>query len=183
MAWYLESRAGLLIGSAMSDEGRPQTERIVNLGEPSGGAEKNARPPIQIRRAEPADLKFVDEIQRACYPAATQWPLAAFLQYEAWVAVAGTEVVGFILYRAVAPDEGEVLNLAVAPAYRRRGVARKLLQHVLECHPGSTYLEVRRSNIAARKLYETQGFEVVGIRPGYYRDPVEDAIVMRFRSC
>ncbi len=89
-------------------------------------------------------------------------------------------------------DELHINNLAVLPAYRRAGIGSALLTHVLDegARMGArrATLEVRRSNEAARQLYEGFGFSVVGVRQGYYSNPVEDALVLwreelaRFRS-
>lgn len=75
--------------------------------------------------------------------------------------------------------EAEILRVAVAPVLRRRGVARALLRKFLAEHPGyATFLEVRASNIAARTLYESEGFAVTGVRRHYYEHPAEDALCM-----
>ena len=98
------------------------------------------------------------------------------------MAVRGQEVVGYVIARAAA-DEGEILNLAVAPAQQRHGVGRLLAQQALEDLAArgarSVYLEVRESNAAARRLYEGLGFEAVARRPNYYRQPSEAALVLR----
>jgi ribosomal-protein-alanine N-acetyltransferase len=90
--------------------------------------------------------------------------------------------VGFCSFWRVV-DELHINNLAVAPAFRREGVATALLTRVLEDgHKfGATRatLEVRRSNDAARLLYERFGFVIAGVRRAYYTNPVEDAIVLR----
>jgi [ribosomal protein S18]-alanine N-acetyltransferase len=79
-------------------------------------------------------------------------------------------------------DEAHINNLAVRPEWRRRGVASALMRYVLAEaeRAGATRatLEVRRSNEAGRKLYKGLGFEVTGVRPGYYREPLEDALVL-----
>jgi ribosomal-protein-alanine N-acetyltransferase len=79
--------------------------------------------------------------------------------------------------------ESEILNLAVAPEFRRRQVARELLRAVLRDPRGDIFLEVRESNVAARKFYESIGFEEIQIRKKYYHSPPETAIVMKFHSC
>jgi ribosomal-protein-alanine N-acetyltransferase len=80
-------------------------------------------------------------------------------------------------------DELHINNLAVLPAYRRAGIGSALLTHVLDegTRMGArrATLEVRRSNEAARQLYERFGFSVVGVRQGYYSNPVEAALVLR----
>jgi ribosomal-protein-alanine N-acetyltransferase len=79
-------------------------------------------------------------------------------------------------------DEVHLLNLAVHPTRRRRGYGRRLMDHLLgfarahRCH--YLTLEVRRSNAAAIALYEEYGFRSVGVRPRYYQDSREDALVM-----
>jgi ribosomal-protein-alanine N-acetyltransferase len=82
----------------------------------------------------------------------------------------------------IVADEAEVLNLAVAPAFRRRGVARALLAALLDALEArgarSLFLEVRASNSAALALYRAFGFRELGRRIGYYRAPHEDAITM-----
>jgi ribosomal-protein-alanine acetyltransferase len=91
-------------------------------------------------------------------------------------------VVGYVV-AIEAADEGEILNLAVAPAGRRTGLGRALVQHILEALTArgvrQVYLEVRESNAPARALYAAHGFKEVGRRKEYYRRPVEDAIVLR----
>jgi ribosomal-protein-alanine N-acetyltransferase len=92
-------------------------------------------------------------------------------------------VAGFLVSRALVEGETELLNLAVAPEFRRQGVARKLVESLLAESPGVVYLEVRESNRAARQFYNHLGFQEVSSRPGYYRAPSEAAIVMKFHSC
>jgi ribosomal-protein-alanine N-acetyltransferase len=83
------------------------------------------------------------------------------------------------------PGEGHVGNIAVVPAYRRRGVARALLDELLgrarSTGVGRLTLEVRVSNFAAQELYRRQGFRLAGLRRGYYRDSGEDALIMEWR--
>ena len=91
------------------------------------------------------------------------------------------EVVGFCSFWRVV-DELHINNLAVRPAVRRRGVASALLRHILAQGVGMgairATLEVRRSNEAARILYERFGFSVAAVRQSYYTNPVEDALVL-----
>ena len=79
-------------------------------------------------------------------------------------------------------DELHINSFAVDPAWRRRGVARALLRRVLEESAAagvrSATLEVRRSNEAARRLYEGSGFKIEGTRRDYYQEPREDALIL-----
>ena len=76
-------------------------------------------------------------------------------------------------------DEVHIVNLAVHPAYRRRGIAMTLVRSVLKSAK-SFFLEVRKSNVAAIKLYEKMGFRVIDERKNYYADNGEDALVMLY---
>lgn len=84
--------------------------------------------------------------------------------------------------RAVA-DQGEILNLGVALQARRRGIGSALVRHILGVFAAAgvreAFLEVRDSNVAAQQLYRRYGFRDVGRRRGYYRRPVEDAVILR----
>jgi ribosomal-protein-alanine N-acetyltransferase len=132
-----------------------------------------------VRAARPEDRDAIAAIQRAS-PEASSWDPSG---YEVTVAVLGGEVAGFLAVRRTAPDEVEVLNLAVAPQHRRKGVGRQLLQRLLEHTRGDVFLEVRESNQAARKFYQSLGFTDVSRRPEYYADPPDAGIVMNFHSC
>ncbi len=133
---------------------------------------------VQIRPAGKADLPGIAAIQRDA-PEASDWNPADYLQYLCSVAVIDGDLAGFLVTRQVAAAETEILNMAVAPAFRRRGIGKRLLQPALH---GDVFLEVRASNIPAQRLYQSLGFLVVGQRLAYYSSPTEDAIVMRFVS-
>ena len=79
-------------------------------------------------------------------------------------------------------DELHINNLAVAPEWRRQGAGGALLAHVLResrrLPAQRATLEVRTSNAAARRLYERLGFTVTGVRPGYYSNPPDDALIL-----
>jgi ribosomal-protein-alanine N-acetyltransferase len=135
-----------------------------------------------IRRAEAGDLEAVEAIQSAS-PAASHWPAADYLQYEFTVAVSDGAVAGFLVWRPLAEGECEVLNLAVAPEFRRQGIARELLNAVLNLRDTEIFLEVRESNRAARMFYKYMGFQEVSFRHSYYESPSESGIVMKFHSC
>ena len=131
-----------------------------------------------IRPAGPDDLPAIAAIQAAS-PEASQWKPADYLSYTCLVT---NDLTAFLVTRQLAPGENEILNLAVGPTARRSGVARALLTHALQASPGTWFLEVRKSNHAAIRLYESTGFRPSGNRPGYYQDSTETAIVMRFQS-
>ena len=141
---------------------------------------------VELRRLEPLDLDAVEEIERASYP--TPWSrsmFAAELQKPSSLALGAYresgELVGYaIVSRYV--DAWHVMNIAVMPGYRRRGIAQTLLERLFEVtasDPRRGYtLEVRVSNTDAIRLYERLGFEPRGIRRGYYTDNREDALIM-----
>ena len=135
-----------------------------------------------IRRGAPGDLAEVAALQQVSREAA-QWSVSDYLQYDFRVAVEGQRIAGFLVARRVAADESELLNLAVCPELRRKGVARALVTALLADAAGSVYLEVRESNAAARAFYKSMGFQEVSVRSTYYEDPPEPAIVMKFHSC
>jgi len=135
-----------------------------------------------IRRGEPADLPEIMAIQAAS-PESASWPAAGYLEYDLRVAVLENRVAAFLAARSVAADEFEILNLAVAPGFRRQGVGRALMDSFLAGVHGAVFLEVRRSNSAAREFYKVLGFQELTTRQGYYSHPPEPAIVMKFHSC
>lgn len=139
-------------------------------------------PGLVIRRAAEDDLEGIRRVQEAS-PEAVSWDPAGYLAHDCRVAALGDRLAGFIVARRLTEGESEILNLAVDPELRRRGVAGWLLGETLAAAPGSCFLELRHSNQAARKLYDTFGFRVVARRPGYYQDTGEDAVVMRLESC
>ena len=98
------------------------------------------------------------------------------------VAEQGGALTGYTIAHHTA-DEGEILNLGVAPERRRQGIGRALVEGVLAILAvqgvRAVYLEVRESNSAARQLYSSLGFREVGRRADYYLRPVEDAVVLR----
>jgi polysaccharide biosynthesis protein PslH len=133
--------------------------------------------PVDIRAATHDDLAAIAAIQNAA-PEASQWTPESYLEYDCAVAVVGGRPVGFLVTRVTAPDEREVLNLAVEPSFRRRGIGRILMETGLAGARGEWFLEVRESNTTAINLYKTLGFSPSGRRSKYYNEPVEAAIVM-----
>jgi ribosomal-protein-alanine N-acetyltransferase len=135
-----------------------------------------------IRRGEKRDFEEIAAIQTAS-PGAAQWKVADYAAFDLWVAVCENRVAGFLAARPLGAGECELLNLAVGPEFRRRGIARQLVSALAGACCGSVFLEVRESNLAARNLYKSMGFKEIGLRPGYYDLPPEAAIVMKFHSC
>jgi ribosomal-protein-alanine N-acetyltransferase len=142
------------------------------------GIRVNMPDELKLRTAMETDLPEIDRIQRTA-PEASQWNPADYLEHTCIVAETDDAVAGFLVTRETAPGETEILNMAVDPAMRQRGIGKKLLAAALG---GAVFLEVRDSNAPARALYESVGFRIVGRRRGYYEKPLEDAIVMRFFS-
>ena len=104
-------------------------------------------------------------------------PLALWL-----VAVDGDMVAGYVGSQSVM-GEADMMNLAVAPDFRRKGIAEQLVSDLIKCLKEQDVtcltLEVRVSNMPAIALYEKMGFVEVGKRPNYYHNPKEDALILR----
>ncbi len=139
------------------------------------------RPSIRLRAAAEGDWEAIARIQAEA-PEAARWDAASYAAHELLVADVEGKVAAFLAARQTAAGEREILNLAVEPGHRRRGIAAMLLREELAGHSGAWFLEVRESNHAARGLYQAMGFCDAGVRPGYYDSPDEAAIVMRFQS-
>jgi len=142
---------------------------------------------VELRRLELGDLTAIETIERDSYP--TPWSRSMFaselakpssISLGAFADGTGDLVGYLIISRYV--DAWHVMNVAVAPGYRRRGIAVTLLERLFELTAGDERrgytLEVRVSNTAAIRLYERLGFKARGIRRGYYTDNREDAIIM-----
>jgi polysaccharide biosynthesis protein PslH len=144
---------------------------------------EKAGDPLLLRAAAQEDLGAIARIQAAS-PEASQWEPRSYLALDCTIASLRetSEAAGFVVFRTIAPGEREILNLAVEPSMRRRGVARRLLEEVLSREEGSWFLEVRESNAGAIALYEVLGFRPMGLRKNYYSEPSEAGIVMRFLS-
>ena len=142
---------------------------------------------VEFRRLELRDLNAIEEIERASYP--TPWSRSMFagelakptsLSLGAFDPETG-QLLGFLIISRYV-DAWHVMNLAVAPAHRRRKIASMLLERLFEETAGEGRrgytLEVRVSNDVAIRLYERAGFKPRGIRRGYYTDNREDALIM-----
>ncbi len=138
---------------------------------------------MNIRPAEAADRAALEALAAAALPS---WPPAAFAPADArQILVAELPahgVAGFVVVQ-FALDEAELQALAVAAAHRRQGLGAALTDAAFACarrrRARVMFLEVRASNRAALQLYRRAGFEIYGKRPRYYRDPNEDAVLMR----
>ncbi|MBN1320991.1 MAG: tRNA (adenosine(37)-N6)-threonylcarbamoyltransferase complex transferase subunit TsaD [Thermoleophilia bacterium] len=141
--------------------------------------------PFVIREMDASDLPSVIAIENASFPSPWSREMLAgeVGQRLGWSKVAvepGAGIVGFIVGRRY-PDVWHVMDLAVAPGRRRRGVGGRLLAGFLEAADLAgmeVVLEVRRGNRAAAALYGARGFEVIAVRRDYYTDSGEDALVM-----
>lgn len=164
------------------------SERRVGRGDEAAGALG-----VRVRPASRADLDAIASIEQVCFSrpwsraafaAALGDPVSRLLVAEGAVQGERSEVLGYAVLYVVA-DQAELANLAVAPAFRGRGVGRALLESVVavarELGVRQLFLEVRQSNSVAQRLYRSVGFVPVALRRGYYEAPVEDALVMALR--
>lgn len=140
---------------------------------------------VTVRLLAARDITAVLEIQTNS-PAAAQWSQSAYENLhsageQAWIAEQEGCVTGFFVARALV-GEMEILNLAVAPSARRKGVGRALFGAALSwaTSQGATriFLEVRASNTSAILFYRQEGFRKSGVRNRYYSDPPEDALIL-----
>jgi len=153
----------------------------------------NSSRPLTIERMTEHDLLEVVEIEEISNLSPWGWDayhlelqcgagsLMLVARLPAEEKISHKSIVGFIVAREMA-DEIHVNNVAVRPEYRRLGIGERLLREVLywgrERKVKQAVLEVRAENIAAQKLYQACGFDVIGRRRRYYKAPVEDALLM-----
>jgi ribosomal-protein-alanine N-acetyltransferase len=142
---------------------------------------------IELRRLEMRDLDRIEEIERESYP--TPWSRSMFAGELAkpssiCLGAFDTErdvLVGYLIISRYV-DAWHVMNVAVEPSQRSRGVAQNLLERLFELTANDSRrgytLEVRISNENAIRLYERLGFQARGLRRGYYTDNREDALIM-----
>ena len=141
---------------------------------------------ITVTEMKPEHVAQVAALEKLCF--ADPWSemsIASELEniWSYWlVAVCGEQVVGYIGSQS-SIDETDVMNVAVHPDWRRRGIGERLITALVEAlkFRGShaLLLEVRASNSPAISLYEKLGFQQVGLRKNYYRNPKEDALILR----
>jgi [ribosomal protein S18]-alanine N-acetyltransferase len=145
--------------------------------------------PFVLDGMKEEDLPYVVEIENSS--CAVPWSESLFFNElknpKSIPLVARTtngKVAGYLCASRII-DEGHILNLAVHPDFRKKGVASALIGEIVEqlrneeCR--SIFLEVRISNSSARSIYERFGFTVLGIRKNYYGSPEEDALIMVLR--
>jgi len=145
---------------------------------------------VSIRRMILEDVPAVHAIDLLSF--SLPWPERSF-RYEltenqvsrGWVAdVDGTIAAMLVLWLIV--DEAHIATIAVHPDFRRQGIGEQILLYALRAarNEGAqrAFLEVRAGNIAAQAMYKKYGFEVVGVRPGYYKDNNEDALLMNLEK-
>ena len=143
-----------------------------------------ASEPLTVRRLSLSDMPQVMGIERRSF--STPWSLAMFgLEVSkpsgiSLAALEGQQLVGYLVCSRYA-GVWHVMNVAVDPEVRRRGIGTALMDALFERadRPGERYtLEVRPSNASAVALYERLGFVSAGRRPGYYHDNREDALIL-----
>ena len=143
--------------------------------------------PVAIRSAALNDVSAILAIEQQA-PGAAHWTAEQYKKLVGsgvvLVAEEAGKLCGFVCAKAVA-DEWEIENIVVAAEFLRRGIANELLRELIQRAAGEAasaiLLEVRESNLPARRLYEKHGFREVGRRRVYYRDPMEDAILYALR--
>ena len=138
---------------------------------------------LEVRRLTYSDLPAVLSVERRSFP--TPWSLAMFvleLSKPSGICLAastGNELLGYLVCSRY-DQAWHLMNVAVAPERRRSGVAKRLIGQLLE-EAGRELpftLEVRVSNLPAITMYEQLGFRSAGVRPRYYQDNGEDALIM-----
>lgn len=143
-------------------------------------------PELRLRSMTAADLEAVHAIEERAYE--FPWSLGIFqdclrVGYRCWVYLHGERIVGYGVM-SLAVGEAHILNLCVDPYYQGKGLGRRLLRRLLnlgrEGGADTLFLEVRLSNLGAKSLYLSEGFNEIGRRPGYYpaANGREDALVL-----
>lgn len=157
-----------------------------------------SRPPLVLEAATEEDVEALVALERLCH--SHPWNARNFrdeladagrgrlivLRAPFDFADPGRGIVAYCAYQVVA-GEMHIMNLAVVPDFQRRGLGAFLLTRALELGAGRgaerVFLEVRRSNAAARGLYERFGFVTAAVRRDYYADPREDALLLARDAC
>ena len=140
---------------------------------------------MDIRRSLPDDATDIAELETKYFSNPyVKKDIFAYICSEGGMCFSAIEdgrVIGYIIGTKI-PPEGEIYRIAVRQDKRQRGIGYRLLSYALKTERGSgvetVFLEVRESNIPARALYKSYGFNEMGIRKNYYRNPTENAVVM-----
>lgn len=140
---------------------------------------------MELRRATPSDTAAIAAAECEIFPDPwSQRDITDTVTTEGamcYVAVSDGKLLAYIIGRVIIP-EGEIYRIATLPAYRKRGIAYRLLDYAVKTERGggleTLFLEVRKQNIPARSLYRAYGFKEAGVRKNYYKDPTDDAIIM-----
>jgi ribosomal-protein-alanine N-acetyltransferase len=139
---------------------------------------------MRLRKMQRSDLSKIVAIEKAAY----QFPWGEEIfrdcfkaNYHCWVCELSGDLLGYAIM-SIAVGEAHLLNLCVSPQEQNQGIGRKLLEHVIsvaKSHADTMFLEVRPTNTAAIFLYESVGFNEIGVRKGYYpaKNGREDAIM------
>jgi ribosomal-protein-alanine N-acetyltransferase len=140
---------------------------------------------MEIRRAKPDDATRIAELEELYF--SDPWQKKDIFSYVCsedgmcFTALENDKPIAYLIGRIIAP-EGEIYRIAVDENYRRRGVGFRLLSFALKTERGrgleATFLEVRKKNLPARKLYLAYGFREIGERKNYYKNPTDDAVIM-----
>ncbi|MCQ2507005.1 MAG: ribosomal protein S18-alanine N-acetyltransferase [Lachnospiraceae bacterium] len=141
---------------------------------------------IEIRELQKQDIDQISEIEKRCF--SDPWSRESFEEvltspsFLCLVVLLDGKIAGYVVI-IIAADECEIVNVATDISFRRQGIASKLLESVFALSKTNKvrayYLEVRESNVTAKGLYSKYGFVEIGVRKKYYKNPVEDAILMR----
>lgn len=140
---------------------------------------------IELKKLSVEDAKDLAALEELCF--SCPWSCESFIQClnnERFYFIGAYEDECLVGYGGLLTvlDEGDVVNIAVHPNKRRKGIAKALLSELCEVGKNTgvslLHLEVREGNTAARSLYTAYGFEEDGIRKGYYTRPVENAVLM-----
>ncbi len=142
---------------------------------------------ISFRKLRESDIETAIRLETENF--SRPWPRHAFEEVipkkdmDYFVAVDDEgHVIGTAAMYYVAGDEGDLMNISVDKRYRNQGICSRMVDYVIKHGQAAGLLdftlEVRAGNAAAIRVYEKNGFRTEGVRPGYYEDPVEDALIM-----
>ena len=140
---------------------------------------------MDFRRSRPEDARGIEMLEEKIFPDPWSYrDVVDLISTEGamcYVAERDGRLAAYVLGRVIAP-EGEIYRIATIPEFRERGIAYRLLSYAHKTELGhgleTLFLEVRSKNTAALALYRSFGFVNMGVRKNYYKDPVDDAVIM-----